>query len=401
MSKESRTKALYLIMAVIIISSTVIAAANLSFDQQPQPTQSGRPTDTPDPNAPVSTATPFTFPTPQATPVLISFGPRIHKTGMFFIANLEEWNDSENAESNRAMISYIDNARFAVVHAFVDAGLQPLDLNYVKTYYDTATFDSAWNNYDSWNQVERGELEGDAIRDVFELALGGMTYHAVQYAFPYQNWLFTLRIVVPENNPALLQALEDKMYPSLRPNPDAVGLDFRWPAHAVKDQGYLFKYPESWRAAGMTASRLTDPNDHVLMTVDAEDFTRAKVTGDDVTAAIVERLPDAEIAEIEPVERAHAQGFRADFAYRDPDGAERQGTLMMLAGGGRRYIVDLRLSSATLDPLDAEAERAAADAEEVLRSFSVLSPDIFESIPTGTPDTSEVTIEAPPPSPED
>jgi len=319
-----------------------------------------------------------TFPTPApGTPVVDMAGIYTHPNAVFQLLQPQGWSPLSELQDTIASVSMVNSALYSVIHVYAQKYTFAQDASTLDAAYDANTLAASWTEYDSWQQTARDQVDGHLVID-FTLTLSGQTYLARQLAWasPDDNtWALVLRLVVPGNNPALLERLQSLLLPSIELLPDSLLAPLNWPAYIDGVWGFVLKYPESWRLAdggpGRTAT-LTDSSGQITVTLNGEADTIIEDV--DAARAWLERVrPGAEIIDAQPVERANGAGFGVSYLYSDADGEQRSGLAILLNGPGDRLATaTLRLNEGHLNLLDPTVSAAYREALQAMQTFAVL-----------------------------
>ncbi len=319
-----------------------------------------------------------TFPTPApGTPVVDMAGVYTHPNAVFQLLQPQGWSPMPELQDTVASVSMVNSPLYSVIHAYAQKYTFAQDASTLDAAYDANTLAASWAEYDSWQQTARDQVEGRLVID-FTLTLGGQTYLARQLAWasPDDNiWALVLRLVVPGNNPALLERLQSLLVPSLRLLSDSLSAPLNWPAYLDGVWNLVLKYPESWSVTdggpGRTAT-LSDPDGQIVLTLSSE--AESVIADADAARAWIERVrPGAEILDVQPVERAYGAGFAVAYLYSDSDGEPRSGLAILLNGPGDRLATAiLRLNEGHLNLLDPAVSAAYPEALQAMQTFALL-----------------------------
>ncbi len=320
------------------------------------------------------------LPPPDPNPALGGEPPYVHSSGYFqtFMPAGSDWVSYEDpASQDDSFVSVViqSGQRLAVIHNYIRRGVEiESGESLSSTYLTDAHFADAWIDYDRWTETGR-VVEDNAVVTSFELVSGGNEYLGRDITrLGDDGWLYVTRLVVPANNPGLLDTLEGYVRPAFFGYPQLQALPRRWPAYADPEYGFVFKAPEGWqRVAGdvgrpATFSPTSDP-DSALVRVWAEPERTLDGAGD-VEAWLAELVPSAEVIGTDPLQQGQAQGFQVAYQFRDPDGDPRSGLLVALRrpdGSVQAANLQVRqaevnlLEGAALDGLLADARRAVVE----------------------------------------
>jgi hypothetical protein len=325
------------------------------------------------------------IPTPELDPQLEGELPYIHSTGLFqtFRPAGSDWfvNESQGAESTTSVVIQ-SPARLAVIHNYIRPGVQYETPESLSTeFLNEAHFVDAWAEYDSWLETGR-TITGDHVIVNFDLMSDGNQYLGRAIAWVEDGWLYISRLVVPANNPALLDLLQSLVIPAFRGYSQLQILPQSWPAYIDQELGFLLKHPSGWQIVAGGKER------PVTFNVPAEEGKTAvrvwtvpdRVVGSDQQAEawLTETEPTATALALEPVEHGMGTGYQIAYAYRDTAGDPHSGLMMLLNdASGTLFVANLQSTPAGTNWLDAESlsEQDGETAQALINGFVVLPDD--------------------------
>lgn len=320
------------------------------------------------------------LPPPDPNPNLSGEPPYVHSSGYFqtFMPAGGDWSVSEDAgaQSDTVLsVVFQSGQRLAVIHNYIRRGVEVESAESLSREYLTEThFAEAWIGYESWQETARTVGE-DRVTTDFALVSGGTEYLGRDITRLGENgWTFVTRLVVPANNPGLLDTLERYVVPAFVGYPQLQTLPARWPTYVDQALGYLFKRPAEWQlVAGGEGSPATftpaGDADAGMVRVWAEEG-RALDGAGDAEAWLLELVPGAEVIGTDPLARGEASGFQVAYTFRDLDGDPRSGLFVALRradGWAQAANLQVRdpdvnlLEGASLDEPLANARRAVVE----------------------------------------
>ncbi len=328
------------------------------------------------------------FPPPDPNPALDGEPPYVHSSGYFqtFRPFGTDWTVAEDstAQSDTVLsVVFQSSERLAVVHNYIRRGVEVESVQSLDQEYLTeAHFAESWIDYESWEETSRTVGE-DSVTTEFALVSEGAEYLGRDITrLGEGSWTFVTRIVVPGNNPGLLDTLESYVVPAFVGYPQLQALPQEWPAFADHEFGYLFKRPNEWqRVAGGAGSPATfTPSrdaDAGLVRVWAEG-DRALDGASDAEAWLVELVPDAEVIGIDPLVQGEASGFQVAYSFRDLDGDPRSGLFVALQReDGAALAANLQVRETDVNLLEGAAlEGALADARRAVVEGFIPLPQV-------------------------
>lgn len=320
------------------------------------------------------------LPPPDPNPALDGEPPYVHSSGFFqtFMPAGDDWSVFEDAgaQSDTVLsVVFQSGQRLAVIHNYIRRGVEVESVESLSQEYLTdAHFAESWIDYESWEETGRTVGEGSVTTE-FALVSGGTEYLGRDITRLGENeWTFVTRLVVPGNNPGLLDTLEGYVVPVFVGYPQLQTLPYQWPTYADHELRYLFKRPAEWRlVAGGAGSPATftpaSDADLGMVRVWAEEG-RALDGAGDAEAWLLEVVPGAEVIGIDPLAHGEASGFQVAYGFRDRDGDLRSGLFVALGrvdGWAQAANLQVReadvnlLEGAALDAPLADARRAVVE----------------------------------------
>jgi hypothetical protein len=299
-----------------------------------------------------------------------------------------------SSQSTLVGVTFINSAALSVVHAFSekDPARKATTLQQLDQYYDKANLDQAWSNFKGgWTELNR-RTEGDLFIINFELRLDQNTYLGRQISRFNQDWLMVLRLVTPNNNPALLDQLQNAILPTYHIWPQTLSTPLSWSAIADYAAGYLIKYPPDWRKVDgsigrpFTVSGTLGP-DTITLVTHSEPGKTIK-TEDDARNWIKTSLPNAAIQTVKAETRGDTTGFSVSYTIPDADGNQQSAVVTLLNGAKETLcIANLQSSARGQNLLDESNKAISPDLARVRGSFMTLPLDqlVPTPIPTATP----------------
>ncbi len=329
--------------------------------------------------------TPVIIPTVDPNPQFEGELPYIHSTGLYqtFLPAGNDWVISEGQGADGAVSVVIQSpARLAVMHNYIRPGVQYENADSLSTDFLTEShFVDAWSEYDSWLETGRS-ISDNKVFVNFDLSSDGNQYLGRAVAWVDGGWLYVSRMVVPANNPGLLDLLQTLMLPEFVGYPQLQVLPELWPAYSDQELGFLLKHPSDWQVIAGGKGR------QVTFSVPAADgkttvrvwATADKPIGDETQAEawLTETEASATVLTIEPAARTLGTGFQIAYSYRDTAGDSHSGLMVLLNDEqGTLFTANLQATPPDMNWLDAEtlSESDGEIAQALISGFIVL-PDI-------------------------
>ena len=351
-------------MAVIMALSVILPALSNNNTPIQQPT-------------PQPTAIP-TFP-PPPQPESISFDQTyLHPSGLFTVAEPTGWQASQpqtTSSNARAVLSNPDAQSLIQVDVEKPASMEDgaITLDDVDTLFNTSWLSSSWREYSSWNESSRERTENEHLVIDFELTSNNQTYVARQEAWTDGDWIYSVRVVTPQNATETLLYLLEGVAESLNPQKEFASTPFGWDAYFDPQDTHIVRYPADWVLSDSAPGRPTSiTNDDIALRVESEAGT--VIDSEDAAAGWVESLrQNANVLSVEPVTRDDNEGYSVAYSYRTVDGETQSGYAVLLNGPEEKlHVANLLFSSGEVDlndPAEQEARPALAD---VMASFKIM-----------------------------
>ncbi|NDJ77023.1 MAG: hypothetical protein GYB65_12280 [Chloroflexi bacterium] len=320
---------------------------------------------------PLATAAP---PTPDPNVVFEGGEPYLHSSGYYQTFqpvggdwSTDEFLFDETAGYLTGSVTYpsvfIRSGRHAVViHHFRQSGINFDSIeSFSAEFLDQARFAGEWQEYDSWAETGR-QITDNTVSIDFNLRLQNQEYAARDISRLEASVMYTVRIVVPAANPALLDELEVKVLPAFVPLTDLQTLEQGWPTYVDREQGFAFKHPFGWEQVSggqggpvtwrvMNIDAPSNPSPYQPLTairlstatgthVESPDDARAWVadnlfTGDGDANQTLDALP---------VTRQQGSGYLVAYTYQTDAGDTNSGLVLLLDDSeGTLYVADLKV----------------------------------------------------------
>ncbi len=330
-------------------------------------------------STPPGTPQPVVLPTPDPDPQLAGLPPYVHSSGLFqtFLPAGNDWTVSESSTGGDTALARVvvqSGARMSLFHNFVVAGVEYDSLESLSTEYLTpAYFAEAWRAYQSWVETSRSVSDDEVVID-FEVVADGNTYLGRAVHVLRDGWLYVTRIVVPANNPLLMERLSGWVAEAFRPFLQAKAMPLEWAAYVDQDLGYAIKYPPGWSLVAGGRSRpvtfgtaSNSPEGKIRISVEAGPMPASL----DEARTWVEQLETGVvILDAVSFERAESAGYEVAYTYRDPAGDQHSGLAVLVGNGAGQVVMailhiddpeDNLLQPDTLSAFAQEARRAVTD----------------------------------------
>lgn len=374
---QRRTTLLGAIIGSMIIFTFVLTLIAPDLGSRSSPSTDLDPLATPRP-------TELVVPTPDPDPQLTGRPPYIHSSGLFqtFLPAGRDWivDEGESVQASAmARVVISSPQRLVVIHNYIQPGVEYESLDSLSANYLTAQhFAGAWQDYDSWEETARTVGDEGVVVD-FALASEGHDYLGRTTSRLWQDWLFVARIVVPANNPALLDLLQTLVLPAFQGFPALLALPSDWRAYVDQTAGFVLRHPPGWMVAagspGGPATLLlggtgtnervrlwTKPQTTIASAEAAETWVRAAATVDAVLS-------------VATVQREEGKGYLVAYRTLDAAGdAHSALTALLNDEAGTLFVADLRIGPPDVNLLDAPSvpDAYAGARRSIAEGFIVL-----------------------------
>jgi len=379
--------------------------------------------------APASTK--VVLPTPDPAPQFGGLAPYVHTSGYFqaFRPAGSDWqvpNENQSGPNTNAPgVIFQSIPRQVVIHNYVVPGVEYASLDSFSQNYLTETyFKGAWlgqlddqgnaTGYERFTETNRQITENSVITD-FDLVSKSADYVGRDISRLEGTWLYSTRIVVPANDPGLLDLLQNLVISSFFGYSDLQKLPQFWPTFSDSRWGYAIKHPGEWtQVSGGAGERvrfnidIPDLEMSVLIQ-SAEDFT---VDSDETASQwVTDNLSAESILGTARIQHEMGEGYAVAYTFRAASNDIQSGLVALLNGPDSRLIAaNMQLSLPDVNLLDAESftgledevqRTILTDARRAMLDGFIILPEATRTppafVPVVTPDaTAEVTAEPAP-----
>lgn len=319
-----------------------------------------------------------TFPPPPAAET-IDFAQRtLHPAGLFTMAVPTGWEVSEALNTREGLRALLNNeAAQSLIQVDVDrpprsAETGALTLDDIDARFNQAWLGSSWREYRSWEESSRKRSADEQLLIDFTLGFGGQTFVARQQAWTDGEWIYSVRVVTPENATATLLHLLDGVAASLHPLKELADTPFNWNAWFDPQYAHYIRYPDSWELSDSAPGRPTSIGGNgASLRIETDMQPVADEAA--ATAFVAGRHSGAEILSVSALEQAEAAGFAVAWSGRNVDGDSHSGLDVLLNGPrGQLHLASLRFPGMA-DLNTAEGAAAEPDLDAMMRSFQVVT----------------------------
>ena len=323
-----------------------------------------------------------TFPPPLQPAQILFDKTYLHPSGLFTVADPDGWTPSQPLTSSQNVRAVFSNSQTqSVIQVDVDqASLsdgQQLTLDDVNARYDDAWMSSSWRSYTTWHESNRERTADDRLVIDFELGLNGQGYVARQEAWTDGQWIYSVRVVTPENATDMLLYLLDQVAASLKPRKDMAGTPFNWNAYFDQQDTHIIRYPATWTLEDSAPGRPTSISGQSNTALRLETESDTVIDSADAARSWVEKLREGTtVLSVEPVDREGGTGYSVAYAFKTVDGDPESGLAVLLNGpDDKLHVANLRFLANNVDLNTPEPDSSYSDLVSVMDSFNVV-PDL-------------------------
>lgn len=307
----------------------------------------------------------------------------MHNSGLFTVARPTGWNVSNQSNNGFEVKLSMNNAIYqSVVEASIDIAPTAIEtVNDVEARLTPSLLGDSWRQYTSWDETRR-VIEDDRVVIDFTLTAGQRSLIARQISWTDGEWMYSVRVVAPENGANLLRYLLDGTIASLEVNRELASTPTGWNAYFDTETRHILRLPPTWAltdaAPGLPASfegTLAETNENVLLRVETVD---GQIADTAAASTWVENSRSSGIAieDVVNVQQGGMSGFSVSYTYTDLDGEQQSGIAVLLNGPDDRFhVANLRLDVAGVDLNSDDGRETYPEIAQVMDSFRVM-PDL-------------------------
>ncbi len=346
------------------------------------------------PTSALSTPRPTSIivPTPDSDPHLEGELPYIHRSGLFqtFRPAGSGWSIDDNPfteNGDRLDVVIQSTARLVVIHNYVLPGteyesLQSLSDNFLNESYYAAE----WSNYASWEETGR-EVTSDTVSVNFDLSAESVDYVARDISRLDGATLYVARMVVPSNNPTLLDLLSTDVQAAFFGYEQLQGVPRAWPAYIDQQLGFVLKYPTGWQTVAGAPGRpatIRSASGQPDATIRLEAHAAMPLTSAEDAEAWVSGMDDTITVQASvPLEHPTGTGYQVAYESRDAAGDRHSGLVVVLNDtAGTLYVANLQMGEGGVNLIDTEnlTDAQLEARSTVMDGFMVLPPGSHEEL---------------------
>lgn len=325
------------------------------------------------------TAAPIpTFP-PPPDPATISFDSiYLHPSGLYSVAQPTGWVAAPpETTATSARATFTNPGAQSIVQVDVETLLraEPVTLDDVDARYTQSWLASSWSNYRTWRETgDRVRTPDGKLQMDFALTAQNQQFVSRQLAWTDGEWLYSVRVVTPDNATDALRHVLDGVARSIAPNKVFAGTPFGWSAYHDSVYNHIVRFPTTWTVADAADGRpasISGPNGSALR-VEAQPG-RSAADPAAARAWVAAARPGAEVLNVVPVSRGEADGFAVSYRFTNADGEAQSGLAVLLNGAdGALHTANLRFLANGLDLTTEEGRAAQPELAQIMDTFVVL-----------------------------
>lgn len=340
------------------------------------------PTQVPQATAIPPTATP---PPPTLPPPVVDFSgitfdsDYLHPSGLFSIAVPAGWEPSRpNNNGIKAQALLNNGSAVSVIEVALEKPTTPVttaeDLD---AYLSPSSLRSSWSRYVGGYAELTRSVEEDRVLIDFALADSQQRdFRAQHLSWLEGDWIYTVRVVVPENSPELLVYMVDEMSRQITVYPRFAQYPVIWDSFHDQEDLHIIRRPPGWAQTDGTSGQIVsfegDDYGGVQMRVETEPDL---IADEQAAGEWVENVASGmEVLSVVPVSRDGGEGFSVAYGRQNPDGEGLSGLVVLLNGVDEQLHV-ARVEIA-VDDVDLNSEDGRVTYEPVanaMDSFSMLT----------------------------
>jgi hypothetical protein len=295
------------------------------------------------------------------------------------VGDPEGWTPSQPLTSGQSVRAVFTNADAkSVIQVDVDQAsssdgeLAPLTLDDVDARYNSSWLSDSWRSYSTWSESDRERTADDQLVIDFELSLANQGYVARQKAWTDGDWIYSVRVVTPDNATSTLLYLLDNVSDSLQPQKAFAGIPFNWESYFDTADTHIIRFPATWAVADSAPGRPTSISGDNDAALRVESAAGTVIDSEEAAADWVERLRSGtQILGVEPVTRQEVAGYSVTYSFQTADGDKQSGEAILLNGPDEKlHVANLRFPG-EVDLHTASDDVAFADLATVMDSFFV------------------------------
>ncbi len=323
------------------------------------------------------TATPLP-PTPLPDSAISFDKIYLHPSGLFTVAEPSGWVPSPpETTSDNVRAVFSNSGAESIVQVDVTTmptvDNAPITLDQVNTLFSSGWLAETWKSYTSWKESNREQTDDKLVID-FELTANSKNYVARQQSWTDGDWVYSVRVVTPENATDMLLYVLNSEAASLQPHKVFAGLPFDWSAYFDPQATHIIRYPKTWTVDDTAPGQPTSISDGSMASLRVESQAGTALDTQDSASTWVEDLrPGTQILSVEPVNRDETDGYSVAYSFKTVDGDSESGLAVLLNGpDDTLHVANLRFLANNVDLNAPEVDTSFQDMAEVMQSFYVM-----------------------------
>jgi hypothetical protein len=384
MSNDGSKRAFTIISILMVVAIAGSAILPL-FTNNNQVQTAEPPTEQPQP----------TFPPPLTDFSSVSFNEDyLHPSGLFSIAQPTGWTPALPVSNpTGAEITMNNPTLLSVIQVSLQITTEPIEtLDQVDALYTTAALNESWSNYrrdaqTNLNYRETGrKRENNQLIIDFELNNNrGQTFLARQVSWADATWVYSVRVVMPQDAINALIFMVDSLAPSLNSYKTLFeGTPADWTAYFDSTSGFVIRYPSNWTLEdGGPGRPASFGGENAVLRV--ESLPEQQVEDEAAARAWVEASrAGTTVVTVEPATRGDLSGFSVSYSFTDADGNLQSGLALLLNAADALHVANVRIAAPDVDLNADDLTEPYITLVNILRTFQPLG-DINLVLPTPTP----------------
>jgi hypothetical protein len=304
---------------------------------------------------------------------------------------------------------FLSPTRLAVIHATTQFADRYPNVKALEDSLTDSYFNQIWQAYYQWQLTSKTADESFLTYDfILRDAPPSQVSYVARYILWHDNGLINgLRLIVPENNPALLETLQERILPSFVSYPNLIENTLNyptgWTANTDMEQGYMLKLPDIWRVIEGGEGR---PRTSYGFSFDpGPDTPSIRITIQPRGQQPIASLEDAKtwrqaastspltfVGEGETIEQRFGDGYLLHYTYQNEDLDTFTGVMILLNDkDGNLYTAEFITDGNVQNFNDSATHPYQIQGYDAIRTFTLLAPADYANTPEPFP-TSFISI---------
>lgn len=337
------------------------------------------------PDTPIEQEIPPTEPPPVPTlpPPLTDFSgiafaeDALEDSGLFAVGVPTGWEVNNAGPPAGAVVNLNNGEQLSVIQVQVEQGPPVTTTEELSAaYFTPQRLNTSWQGYTNPQELTR-DIGEDRL--LIEFALEnpqGQEFFARHASWTDGTWVYTARVVVPQNAVELLDYLLDPVIDSITPQTQFQNTPINWTAYYDALNNVILRHPAQWRVTDGGADGVPTSfslADGTLMRVETQETT---IADEDAARAWVEATRAGVTAEtVAEVERNGASGYSVSYSFTTPDGEPLSGYALLLNNNESDLLhaANILLPVGGVDLNSEEDQPAYNDIINALGTFSLIT----------------------------